>query len=202
MEGCRVVTDRKDDGTEHGVDRDSWLRVLPFVQARDYTIPTRARVPRLIVVHATDDAERAGSAHAVARYFVNPDRQGSAHFAVDPVEIVQCVDLAHVAWGARGANLDGIHVELCGEAGQSAGDWEDEASAAIVARGARLVGALCRRFSIPVRRLTVEQIRDGVSRGICGHVDVSETWPPPRGGHWDPGPGFPWETFLGLVGSG
>jgi hypothetical protein len=38
-----------------------------------------------------------------------------------------------------------------------------------------------------------------VERGFCGHIDVTNACNR-RGGHWDPGPAFPWQHFLSLIG--
>jgi N-acetyl-anhydromuramyl-L-alanine amidase AmpD len=52
-------------------------------------------------------------------------------------------------------------------------------------------------FAVPVRRLTVEQVRAGVLAGVCGHTDVSLAFR--KSTHTDPGPTFPWESFLVAV---
>ena len=191
------MSDRKDDGTEHTIDPDAWLDRVPLILARDYTIPTTERRPRLIVIHCTEDQETAGSARAVARYFQAPSRPGSAHYVVDPVEVIECVRLEDIAWGAWGANRDGIHIEICGLAEQSRQDWEDADSTAAIARAAKLVAALCRRFGIPAIKLEAVDLLAGRS-GICGHDTVSEAWPG-HGDHWDPGPGFPWDRLMAEI---
>jgi hypothetical protein len=45
--------------------------------------------------------------------------------------------------------------------------------------------------------LTVQQVRDG-ERGITTHRVVTEAMMTP-GGHWDPGPDFPMDAFVGGV---
>ena len=63
-------------------------------------------------------------------------------------------------------------------------------------RAARLVAEICLRWSIPVAKLGAHELLQG-GRGITGHADVSAAWH--RSDHWDPGPGFPWSEFMGMV---
>jgi hypothetical protein len=55
---------------------------------------------------------------------------------------------------------------------------------------------LCSRLGVPVVRVQEGGLRAG-ERGVCGHVDVSEAFS--QTDHWDPGPEFPWDYFMGLV---
>jgi hypothetical protein len=99
----------------------------------------------------------------------------------------------------KSANSLGVHIELAGRAGQTATQWADQASTAILANAA----TLCREYIIPkihtpIRRLTVPQMR-ALERGFVGHIDVTRATNR-RGGHTDPGPAFPWQHFLSLIG--
>ena len=49
----------------------------------------------------------------------------------------------------------------------------------------------CAHFGIPKVRLTAAQAQAG-GTGVCGHVDLGSA----GGGHWDPGPDFPWDVVL------
>ena len=52
------------------------------------------------------------------------------------------------------------------------------------------------RWELPIVRLSVADL-DAGRRGICGHFDVSQAWH--QSDHWDPGPNFPWDDFMGEV---
>jgi hypothetical protein len=117
---------------------------------------------------------------------------------------VRFTDTAHAA-RAKG-NACGIQVELCGRAGQTDVQWHDAASLPMLRLAAKEVAAICREFSLPVRRLSVAEVRAAYyapagqrPKGICGHIDVTKAYPEDQGSHTDPGPNFPWSEFLAMV---
>ena len=59
-----------------------------------------------------------------------------------------------------------------------------------------LVANVCRRRRIPIRWLSADDLLAG-RRGLTGHAQVSEAYR--KSDHWDPGPGFPVESFLDRV---
>jgi N-acetyl-anhydromuramyl-L-alanine amidase AmpD len=162
--------------------------------------PHRTRAPSrtitTVVIHTMEIPERPGAARRCAAWFASEVSEVSAHYCVDAEEIVQCVDEADIAWHARGGNASSIGIELAGYAGQSAADWADRASAAIVTRAAELVADICSRHGVPVRRVRASGLRSG-AHGITGHADVSVAFR--KSDHWDPGPAFPWAAFLRQV---
>lgn len=170
----------------------------PMIQAVTY----RWRAPgerrtRLIVIHTMEASEKPDTAEAVAAWFGGlrgTPPQASAHVCIDADSVVRCVRAEHDAAAAPGANQDGYHVELAGRAGQGASGWADDYSRAMLALAAEHVGEVAAMFEIPVRRLTVEQVRQGVLPGLCGHHEVSLAFR--RSTHVDPGPTYPWESFL------
>jgi N-acetyl-anhydromuramyl-L-alanine amidase AmpD len=172
---------------------------MRFVQAKNYTIAHRGAVD-WIVVHATQGSERIGAAEATAKRFAGIGQEApraSAHFAIDPSQVIQCVRETDVAWHCPGANRRGIGIEHCGVSEQTPEQWGDEGSEAELRQSAVLVAALCHRWGIPAVRLSPEDIIRG-QRGIAGHVDFTESFKTP-GGHRDPGPNFPWQHYLDLV---
>ena len=50
--------------------------------------------------------------------------------------------------------------------------------------------------NIPVRKIDYKQLRNG-ERGFFGHHDTALAWG--QTDHVDPGPGFPWDVYLGYV---
>lgn len=170
--------------------------VTRFVPAAHFTRADRGYADvDLVVIHTTEGPETERRSDATAAWFADQRSGGSAHYVVDPAQIVQCVREEDVAWGAGGANRRGIHIELCGKAGQKAADWADDTSRAELDLAAKLVADLCRRYSIPVVHLDPAALKAGAT-GIAGHAECSQAF---GGTHWDPGPAFPWDSFLDRV---
>lgn len=162
--------------------------------------PHRTRAPAraitTVVIHTMEIPERSGAARRCAAWFASEVSEVSAHYCVDADEIVQCVDEADIAWHARGGNTASIGVELAGYARQTAAEWADATSAAVLARAAELVAQVCARHAVPVRRVRASGLLRGV-HGVTGHADVSVAFR--KSDHWDPGPAFPWAAFLRRV---
>jgi len=172
---------------------------MHFVQARHYTPVPLGRPFDLVVIHTAETELAPGVAHAVAAWFAGPEApRASAHYVVDPGEVVQCVHERDIAWAAPGANTDGIQIELAGRAAFGVFEWASSEAQAMLERLATLVGGICARRHIPVRRLSAKELKTG-ARGLCGHVDVSKAWG--KSSHWDPGPLFPWDRLMDLVGA-
>ncbi len=177
------------------------LGFIPFVQAKNYTLRS-SRAISLIVIHTMECHETSlTAAEDVADWFAGrtsyPPPMASAHYCIDRDSVVQCVREVDEAWHANQANRRGIGIEHAGFARQTADDWSDHISSAILLHSARLVARICRERSIPVHRLSPEDIRSGAP-GICGHVDVNRAYGN-KGGHTDPGEHFPWASYLALV---
>lgn len=148
---------------------------------------TRLRPVRLIVIHSTESP--ADRARANAYYLQDPSLQASAHYIVGLDAIVQCVSESATAWGAPGANADGIQIELCGWA---ASDWSGDGLRVIdIARP--LVADIARRWGIPLRQLSDGELAAG-ARGIVTHAQISRVYK--QSDHWDPGPRFPMDRLL------
>lgn len=150
-----------------------------------------------IVIHATVSPCVAGGARNIARYFASPSTGGSAHYVVDPAEIVQCVKEGTVAYHAP-PNSGSIGIELCDPQSGLAQRWSDPAHEAMLVRAAQLVREVAARWSIPLVKLGPKDLLAG-KHGICGHIDVSNAWH--KTDHGDPeehGP-FPWNHFMSLI---
>lgn len=174
------------------------LDTLPYMPARWSIVPASPRPLGLIVVHCTVTGERAGTAIAVQRGFASPTaRPGSTHTIVDPIHIVRSVRDEHIAYGASGANKQGLHVEICGQPTQTREQWLDTDSRSAIRNAGRCIAAWCHRHHIPAQLvLDPGALRSGL-RGITSHAAVQKAWP--STGHWDPGPAFPWDVLMGDI---
>lgn len=172
----------------------------PFIEARNLT---RANRPHsspidLLVVHTMEAPEKPNTARNVAAWFAGDAApRASTHYCVDATDVIQTVLECDIAWGAPGANSNGIHLEHAGFAAQTPADWADEYSTLVLAKSAALAARIARRFSIPIVRLSLGELAAG-GRGFVGHVDVTNALNGGRG-HVDPGPAFPWDHYLELV---
>lgn len=165
-----------------------------FRQAAHYT-KGRTKPIRLVVIHDMEAPETGTTAESVANMFADPNgRQASAHLCCDDNSIVRCVHDADTAWHAPGANNDGLGIEHAGYAKQTTTDWLDTYGRAMIERSAAAVALWCKAYSIPPVRLTVAQVKDGKTKGLCGHVDVTNAFH--QSTHTDPGPNFPWDYYL------
>lgn len=173
---------------------------FPFVKARFFTpFGAGRRTVRVIVIHTMETPERDGIAQDIARDFANrpPNKKASAHLCIDNKTIVQSVKDNDVAFAAPGANSDGIHLELSGRAKQTKEDWQDDYSTAVLENAANAAAQYCLKYDIPVKKLSNSELGNKQSRGLVGHVQVSEVFK--LSTHTDPGASFPWDHFLERV---
>lgn len=178
---------------------------LKYVAPRAYGLGRDGKAVRYIVIHYTAGAERSTSAEDGAAYDQRRTDGTSTHYFVDSDSVVQCVQTRNRGNAARHkGNRLGIQYELCGTA-QTRAQWLDAASRATLQNAARQVARDCRKYDLPVRRLSAAETRrawtefpDG-PRGIVGHVDCTNAYPEDGGDHTDPGRDFPWDVFLDLV---
>jgi N-acetyl-anhydromuramyl-L-alanine amidase AmpD len=170
---------------------------LKWVQPKSWTNANRTSV-QLIVIHTTEGSSHGQSAEDGAAYDARRTDGTSAHYFVDNTSIVQCVrtnDQAHTA-RAQG-NRRGIHYELCARAAWD-NEWSGPYATAMIERAAKQAARDAEKWGIPVRHLTLAQIRAG-KKGFCSHGDITRAFPEDGGTHTDPGPDFPWTAFLTLV---
>lgn len=142
----------------------------------------------LIVVHCTESD--AGTARAVAGYFASPSSRGSTQWVFDDDTGIRCVADENTPWAAIGHNSNGLHYELCGRASWSTSTWMSHA--AMLALAAKRIAHDMSKYRIPYKYPA--PILNGKARnGIHGHGGL------PGNDHTDPGPNFPWPTFLGMI---
>ena len=135
---------------------------------------------RLVIVHTAEGAQDIASLGA---WFANPDNGVSSHTGIDdqPGICGEYVRPDWAAWTAGDVNGYAIQTELCGFAAWDRAEWMRHPN--MLENCRQWVAEECARFGIPpVKSSTF---------GVCGHVDVSGP-----GGHWDPGPAFPWDVIL------
>ncbi len=132
-----------------------------------------------VVIHTTQ-----GSYGGTISWFKNPAAQASSHYVVrsSDGEITQMVDDADIAWHDACFNSESIGIEHEGFV-DAPGTWYTEA---MYGASAKLTAWLCDAYGIPKDH-----------GHIMGH---SET--PDCSDHTDPGPGWNWDHYLGLVQSG
>jgi N-acetyl-anhydromuramyl-L-alanine amidase AmpD len=164
----------------------------PFIPAR---WSGGAQGPRMIVMHGTVSPCVKGGARTIAQYFATTERKASAHYTVDPGEIIQSVGDHTVAYHC-GHNQDSIGVELCDPQIGDPARWGDVNHTVMLARAAKLVARLCLAYGIPVVRVSVADLKAG-KHGICGHADMSLAFR--QSTHVDPGTAFPWTDFMKAV---
>lgn len=173
-----------------------WTKI-PMVPARHFYHARTSRI-QLLVIHTAETPEVEDAASRVAIFFQrggNPGSPASAHYCIDHKRVIQCVKDADTAWAAKGANANGLHFEMAGRAGQSASDWMDAYSIAVMQNTAMLVARKAKEHGIPIQRAIFQGATPKVTTpGICGHVDV-----PGHGSHTDPGVSFRWTDFMQLV---
>ncbi len=159
----------------------------------------RASSIDLVVIHSAEGADSFGSdntAEGVAYFFALESTQASTQLAVDRDSCVRMLPDLVIPWGARGANSDGLHIEICGRAGWARSTWLSKANRPMLDRAAAKVAKWCWLYDIPRRWLSNgDLLRDG--RGLTTHNDVNVAFK--RGTHWDPGPNFPRDWFLERV---
>jgi N-acetyl-anhydromuramyl-L-alanine amidase AmpD len=182
-----------------GRETDNWR----FIPAKWFTkVPSSTpRRVRVIVWHAMQYTERLDAAEIIANDFnQRPEtNKASAHINVDADSIIQCVHDRDVAYGAPGANSDGIQIELAGYMEQTRAQWLDDYGVKMLALACNAAAQYCVKFDLPPIKLTNEELRGG-KKGMVGHDQVSAVYR--QSDHTDPGPNFPWdyvEEHVGLL---
>ena len=180
-----------------------WIPPRYYPQQIRYGKGRSSKGVRLIVIHYTAGSETSLSAEQGARYNQTRDDNVSTHYFVDQNSTVQCVltkDRAHTA--RNHGNEIGIQYELCGTV-QTRAQWLDTASRNTLRLAAKQIARDCKKYGIPVKKLSVKETRNayyGNLKGICGHGDCTLAFPEDNGDHMDPDgyrPGsFPWDVLL------
>lgn len=150
--------------------------------------------PRLLVVHDLEAPVRAGIAWELATGWL----QGagvSPHGMTDPGERVETCPDNRIGFHVRSPGNEVSHgEEHCGYASNTLEQWTTGAQWQTLYNGARNMAIKSTKLGIPLRWLSIAQIRDGSTRGMCTHADISLAWGTTD--HTDPGKNFPFDAYL------
>lgn len=173
------------DWTRHrkpGVKRDSLGAEYPgtyrWQQSPNYS--SGRTDYRWVLIHTT----QGGYSGAVS-WLTNPSSNVSAHYVIrsSDGQITQLVQHANTAWHAQCYNARSIGIEHEGFIADPAKWYTD----AMYTESAKLVAWICNRHNIPKDR-----------SHVIAHVEVAPNCN--TGGHTDPGTGWNWTKYMGLVG--
>lgn len=153
-----------------------------------------------IVLHGTTSPTVEGGARNIAGYFRSDAADGSAHYVIDPAEVVQSAFDSVICWHAP-PNPGSIGEEMCDRVGDARNRplplsrWSNKPHAAMLKLTARNTAELCLAYGVPARMIGPRGLRAG-KRGICEHSDVSLAFK--QTSHWDLG-AFPRRRFVRMV---
>jgi hypothetical protein len=149
---------------------------------------------RLVCVHT---AEGALTYQSLGNFFASSSSGVSSHTGIDdtPNTIGEYVVPPNKAWTAANYNPVAIQTELCAFAAWTPDDWANHPT--MLQNCAAWIREECDRYNLPIVKLSAAEAQ-GSGRGICGHVDLGTG----GGGHWDPGPSFPWNDVIELARTG
>ena len=157
---------------------------------------------RLVVVHT---AEGARSYRDLGNFFASRSAQVSSHTGIDDERgtIGEYVHRPDKAWTQAAYNSQAVSTELCAApinspypcgARWTAEEWSRHPN--MLANLADWIREECAHYGLPINKLSSSQAQGG-ARGVCGHVDLGA-----GGGHYDPGPNFPWARVMTLARGG
>lgn len=147
----------------------------------------RGVLPSKVVIHTTESHEREGRSDVdgIRNFFDNPAAEASSHVIIDAeAHSTTCVPDDEKAWTVGSENPYTLNIELIGWAKTPRWQWLKRTRQ--LKKAAKFTAYWSKKYGIPLRL----DKRRGMP-GVCGHVHLSGP-----GGHWDPGPGFPYDRFL------
>ena len=143
---------------------------------------------KLVVLHTT---EGAATIESLGSWYKNPSSQVSSHTGIDDKvnTVGEYVKRPDKAWTQANYNPQSTSTELCAFASWGRPEWLKHP---VMLENCRLwILEECNHFGIPRVRLSAAQAQGGAS-GVCMHADLGAG----GGGHWDCGPGFPWDVVM------
>ena len=149
---------------------------------------------RLIVVHT---AEGARTIESLGSFFQGNVGASSHVGADDKVNTLgEYVKRGNKAWTQSSYNPVAVSIELCGFASWSTNEWRNNHDN-MLRNCAAWIAEEAKHYGLPITRLNSSQAQ-GSGRGVCGHNELGAG----GGGHWDPGPDFPWDYVIDLAKGG
>lgn len=155
-----------------------------------------------IVAHT---AEGATTKESLFRYFSRADVQASSHVGIDADGIADWVDRDRAAWTLRNGNPRSVNAELCFFAKATRAQWLSTTPVFGCANPRQMIRNLAwwivreaTHLGIPLRKLTVDQVRGRVAAGYIDHDDYTDATG--DGTHWDVGDNFPWDVLAADIG--
>lgn len=157
-----------------------------------------------LVLHTSEGGETPTSAENLCRYMEAPgDRvgpsgpYGSSYQAVFDTDCIRpAVPNDVVSYSAGGGNARGVHGCFPGRASQTREQWLDENTRPMIIRAAEWAIDQSIAENIPLRRLTVAEVR-AYKAGVCDHHDISLAFG--QSDHTDVGEQFPWDSFWNVI---
>lgn len=164
-----------------------------------------------IAVHTMEGITDADDAAA----FFHRSTNSSAHAVADDQKLIEgVVPYDRAAWTLRGGNPISDNLELCAFADMSRTQWLSRENVTFYApslkrmvtarrpyyqlvHAANWIRSRCQVRGIAMTKIGPAEVAVGNS-GVIGHVDYTKG--KLDGTHWDPGPGFPWDVVMQLVG--
>jgi len=161
-----------------------------------------------VVIHSAVIACKPGAARTLGK-MNQTSNTGSWHYAVDPVEKIQCSWDSFVCWHAP-PNKHSIGIEMADwptpwpavkltkvvlNKVTKSWRWRTAAHSAMLRNTAELAAELCLAYDVPIRFLSVADLKAG-HKGITIHANVSKAFG--QSTHWDPG-AWPRFRFMRLV---
>ena len=158
---------------------------------------------RLVVVHT---AEGARSFRDLGGFFSSSSAGVSSHTGIDDERgsIGEYVKRGNKAWTQSNYNPQAVATELCAApisssyacgANWTAEEWNRHDG--MLANLADWIREECDHYGLPIEKIS-SGAAQGSGRGVCGHVDLGQG----GGGHWDPGPNFPWTRVMDMARGG
>ena len=158
---------------------------------------------RLVVVHT---AEGAAGYRNLGSFFASSSSGVSSHTGIDDERgtIGEYVRRDNKAWTQGNFNPQCVSAELCAvpiNSGHPCGaNWTAEEwnrHDGMLANTADWIREECQHYGLPIEKISASAAQGG-GRGVCGHVDLGAG----GGGHWDPGPNFPWSRVMDMARGG
>lgn len=166
--------------------------------------PTRQK--QLIVMHSMEAPDKPDMAEEVGYFFqrLPESHKASAHTGADNNSRVRYVDDDDVAFGAPGANHNGLHHEQTGYARFTRGEWTQPDMMLMLQQSALQVREWHLTHNIPLRFITADQLKQHNPEnlppecwGVTTHWEISKAWG--LTDHHDPGPNYPINTLLAMA---